>query len=363
MCSEHAAPIEEFVDDLRSGAYGLVDHFLLIRHGRVVVDEAFERDYEAISASVRPEEKIGVNTRDPQYDYDNTDFHPYHAGTRLHSLQSITKSLTSAALGIAVDEGLIPGVDVPVLPFFDGYEFDRSDPRKTAMSLHDLLTMRSGIDWQTEGGYQDITHSTVGLEDSAAWIQYVLDRPMDAEPGTVFEYNDGVTVLLGKIVRVATGQRVDQWAQERLFAPLGIGSSFWKITPDGEADSMGGLYLTAHDLARIGYLFLREGMWRDQRVLSEEWVRDSVTRHVTDIAPEDEGVKTGYGYQWWLPEGQADEPMAYFAGGFGGQRLTVIPAYDLVIVFNGWDIRADYGRPEQTFRSEVLPAALRAAAP
>lgn len=354
----NAAPIDRFVADLRSGDYGLVDHFLLIRHGRVVVDEKFERDYESIAESIRPDEKIGINRRDPQYDYDNTDFHPYYNGADMHSLQSVTKSITSAALGIAVDAGFIEGTDIAVLPFFEAYKFDKSDPRKAAISLQDLLTMRSGIDWNTEGGYQDSTHSSVGLENSNAWIQYVLDRPMDAEPGSVFEYNDGVAVLLGKIIRVATGKRVDQWAEEHLFAPIGIDTYFWKITPDGEADSMGGLYLSASDLARIGYLFLRKGIWQDERVVSEEWISQSITRHVADIEPESSEQNTGYGYQWWLPEHEADEPMSYLAIGFGGQRLTVIPEYDLVIVFNGWDIRGDYGRAERTFRREVLSTAV-----
>jgi len=353
-----AAPIDRFVADLRSGEFGLVDHFLLIRHGRVVVDERFERDYESIAQSIRPAEKIGINTHDPQYDYDNTNFHPYYDGTDMHSLQSVTKSVTSAALGIAVDAQLVDGVDVPALPFFEAHDFDRSDPRKTAISIRELLTMRSGIAWNTEGGYQDSTHSTVGLENSETWIQFVLDHPMDADPGTVFEYNDGATVLLGKIIRVATGKQVDQWAEERLFTPIGIDTYFWKITPDGEADSMGGLYLTAHDLARIGYLFLRRGLWQGQRVLSEEWIRQSITPHVADIEPENDAENTAYGYQWWLPAYKNDEAMAYLAGGFGGQRLTVIPQYDLVVVFNGWDIRADYGRAERFFREQVLPAAI-----
>ena len=107
----NAAPIERFVADLRSGDYGLVNHFLLIRHGRVVVDEKFERDYESIAESVRPDEKIGINKHDPQYDYDNTDFHPYYDGTDMHSLQSVTKSITSVALGIAVDAGFVEGTD------------------------------------------------------------------------------------------------------------------------------------------------------------------------------------------------------------------------------------------------------------
>ncbi|MGI9327522.1 MAG: serine hydrolase domain-containing protein, partial [Pseudomonadales bacterium] len=260
-------PIARFVEEIESGSYGLVDHFLLIRNGRVVVDERFTQDYEAVSAKVRPEERIGLNRRDPKYDYENVDYHPYYQGTDLHSLQSVSKSITSLALGIAVDKGHIEGVDAPVLPFFEAYEFDRSDPRKVAMTVKDLLTMRSGIDWNTEGDYTEPMNSSVGLENADKWIQFILDHPMDTDPGTSFEYNDGASVLLGKIVGVATGQRLDRWAVQHLFDPIGINEYFWKITPDGEMDSMGGLYLSAHDLARIGLLVLHDGMWADKSVV------------------------------------------------------------------------------------------------
>lgn len=233
------------------------------------------------AAIVDTSKKIGINTLDPQYDYENTDFHPYLGGTDLHSLQSVTKSVTSAALGLAVDAAYIEGVDLPILPFFGEYESDDSDTRKAAISLADLLTRRSGIDWNTEGGYQDSTHSTVGLENSTTWIQFVLDRPMDAMPGRVYEYNDGASVLLGKVVQNATGKRIDEWAAEHLFAPIGIDAYYWKITPDGEADSVGGLCLSAADLARLGYLFLRKGVWRGRRGLSEDWVRRSVPTTVS----------------------------------------------------------------------------------
>lgn len=353
------APVNQFVAELKAGKYGLVDQFLMIRNGRVVVDEKFPRDYAAVATAVKPEEKIGLNTRDPQYDYDHPDWHPYYNGTDMHSLQSVTKSVTSMALGLAIDMGYIESVNTPAMPYFKEYEHDLSDPRKNAMTIEDLLTMRSGIDWKTEGGYQDTTHSTVDLENSGQWIDFILQHPMDEDPGSTFEYNDGASVLLGKIVSVATGKRIDKWAENYLFAPLGVTSHYWKITPDGEADTEGGLFLSAHDLARIGYLFLRNGVWQGEQFLSVDWVNQSVTAHVVDVAPDNDEMNYSYGYQWWLPERAPDEPLFYSGLGFGGQRLTVIPDLDIIIVFNAWDIRNDYGVPEQTLRRKILPEALK----
>ena len=352
-------PIARFVEEIESGKYGLVDHFLLIRRGRVVVDEHFDRDYQALAAKVLPEERIGLNRRDPTYDYENVDYHPYYQGTKLHSLQSVTKSVTSLALGIAIDKGHIEGVGAPVLPFFDGYEFDKSDSRKAAMTVRDLLTMQSGIEWQAEGSFQDPETSTVSLENSDTWIRFILNHPMDTDPGTSFEYNDGASVLLGKIVGVATGQRLDKWTAQHLFDPIGIDEYFWKTTPDRETDSMGGLYLSPHDLARIGLLVLRDGMWAGQRVVSEDWLRLSTSSHVADTSPNDNNDNTGYAFQWWLPSGNTGDPRAVSAVGFGGQRLTIIPELDLIIVFNGWDLRGEYWAAEQALRTEVLPQAMQ----
>ncbi|GAC32341.1 beta-lactamase [Paraglaciecola polaris LMG 21857] len=351
--------LNRFVEQLKSDKYGRVNHFILIRNGRIVVDEKIKRDYTAIAANVSPEETIGLNTRNPIFGYEDAYYHPYYKGSDLHSLQSVTKSVTSIALGIAIDAGHIQGVNAPVSPYFEAYEFDKSDSRRASMTIKDLLTMQSGIEWQTEGDYQDPLNSTVALENADNWIQLILNHPMEREPGKFFEYNDGVSVLLGKIVREATGQRLDKWAEEHLFDPIGIESYYWKITPDGEVDSMGGLYLSAHDLARVGLLMLRNGKWKDKRVVSQSWVRQSTERHVIDRAPDDDESNAGYGYQWWLPNPVTADTVAFSAFGFGGQRLTVIPALDLVIVFNGWDLHVDYGAPERALRTEVLPDAVR----
>jgi len=344
-----SAAIDSLVADLASGDYGLVDAFLLIRNGKVVADHRFENNYDSIGAL--------YDTTDYQYNYDHPDWHPYLKGSDLHTMQSVTKSVTSAALGIAVDDGLISGVDVPVYPFFADYAPFTTDVRKDATTLEDFLTMRSGIDWITEGGYIDSEHTTIKLEASDEWIRFVLDHPTDTIPGAVFEYNDGVSVLLGKIVREATGQRIDDWARERLFGPIGIDEFHWKITPDGEADTEGGLYLTTHDLARVGYLFLREGMWQGEQIVSKEWVAASTAPLVADVAPGNTRQDPGYGYQWWIPD-QEDGRTTIFAGnGYGGQFVLVVPEQDIVAVFNGWNIHG--GGTRSTWRAlqdRILPA-------
>ncbi len=343
------AAIDALVNDIEAGTYGLIDHFTLIRHGRLVADYHFEQDYESIAAD--------YDTTNHQYNYDHPAWHPYYQNTDLHSLQSVTKSVTSVALGIAIDKGLIAGVETPALSFFDEYMPDMSDPRRGEMKLEDLLTMRSGIEWREDTPYTDPQNSCILMEASEEWVPFVLGYPMDADPGTVWEYNSGASVLLGKIVQVATGQRVDAWTQEQLFGPLGIEDFYWKITPSGEVDTECGLFLSAQDLARVGYLFLRGGMWGEERIVSEEWVRSSTSPIVADIRPDNGRDDSGYGYQWWVPDHDGVRTQVFAGNGYGGQFLLVAPDYDIVAVFNGWNIHG--GASPSTWRAlqeRIIPA-------
>ena len=347
------AAIDSLIADIDAGRYGLIDHFLLIRNGRVIADRRWdhaERYAELLAAQ--------ADTADHQYNYDHPAWHPYYRDTELHTLQSVTKSVTSVAFGIAVDEGRIPGVEAPAWPYFEAYGVDLADPRRAATSLEDFLTMRSGIDWAVPGQtYEDDTHPTSVLEASDEWIDYVVGRQVGTEPGARFDYNDGVSVLLGKIVRETTGQRLDEWAEERLFRPIGIDAYHWKITPDGEVDSEGGLYLSSHDLARIGYLMLRGGEWDGRRIVSREWVEASTSPIVPDVAPDNDRPDTGYGYQWWVPEQEDGETRVFAGNGYGGQFLHVVPEYDLISVFNGWTL---HEQPElfswTALQDRILPA-------
>ncbi|MHC4377631.1 MAG: serine hydrolase domain-containing protein [Planctomycetota bacterium] len=344
-----AAAIEAVVADMRSGSYGNFDHFLMVRHGKLVFDERFELDYEAIMTPYDP-------TSHP-YNYDHPDWHPYYQGSDLHTLQSVTKSVTSICIGIAMDEGFIPGgVETPAMSWFEAYEPDLSDPRRRDMTLEDLLTMRAGLEWNESIPYTDPANSCLQLEAADDWIQYVIDQPMREAPGTLFDYNSGASVLLGKIVREATGRRIDDYAREKLFEPLGITEFHWKETPQGEIDTEGGLYLRTHDLARIAQLFLQRGAWDGDQLVSEAWVTASTYPTVFDLAP-DQPSQQGYGYQWWVPDHTDGDVSMYMGSGYGGQFPIVFPKLDLVIVFNAWNTR---GQPEkniwQAVIEEILPA-------
>lgn len=345
-----ADAINELVEDIRAGKYGLVDHFLMIRNGRMVADHHFKHDYEKISADYDP--------ADEQYDYDHPNWHPYYQGTKLHSLQSVTKSITSIGIGIAIDEGHIPdGVDTPAMSFFKDYEHDLEDPRKQAMRLHDMLTMRSGIRWNEMTSYDDERNSCTQLESSEDWIQFVLDHPMREDPGTRFDYNSGVSVLIGKVVHVATGKRIDQYLEDKLFTPLGIKNYYWKKTPKGEIDTEGGLYLAPHDLARIAYLFLQNGQWDRKQIVSNDWVELSTSPIVDDVFPGNDRVDDGYGFQWWVDRQKNGKSVIYSGKGYGGQFPIVIPEHNLIIVFNAWNI---HGSPElstqQAVEDRIIPA-------
>jgi len=331
-----AKAIQGITDAIDRGVYGSVDHFLVIKNGRVIADHKYSVDYDEILSKSKNTKPISSQVIPEQYNYDDTRWHPFYNGTNLHTLQSVTKSITSAAFGIAIDEGLIKDVNQPIYPYFKNFKYDMSDPRKSEITIEDLLTMRTGIDWFTDGGYDNDKHSTVVMENSDNWLQYILDRPMDKKPGTSYEYNDGSSVLLGKILSEATGVRADEWAKKKLFTPIGIHNYKWKITPKGETDTEGGLYLSTYDLARVAYLFLREGQWKGKQIISKEWVQQSVSAIVDDINPDNDVVNPGYGYQWYSIG--KDGAEIYLGAGYGGQYIVVSPKFDIVMVFNSWSV-------------------------
>ena len=161
---------------------------------------------------------------------------------------------------------------------------------------------------------------------------------MRSVPGEEFEYNSGITVLLAHILLQATGKHADDYAVEHLFGPRGIDTFYWKKTPTGLVDTEGGLSLEPQDLAKFGYLYENNGIWNEQRILTEGWVAASMEPD-TEV-PDWPGK---YGYQWWLiPYEGEKQNWAYTGWGYGGQYLLVVPEYDLIAVFTGWNI---YDKP------------------
>jgi len=320
----------------------------------VVAEHSYRHDYRAASAAYD-------QTSHP-YNYYHPDWHPYVKDREPHTLQSVTKSVTSILIGIAIGRGEIAGVEAPALALLGERAFPDPDGRKAAITLADLLTMRAGIAWdESSFAYTDARNDCAQMEASQDWIQFVLDKPMAADPGTVWVYSSGVSQLLSGILRARTGETADVYAERHLFGPLGIRDYYWKETPDGLPDTEGGLYLAPRDLARIGQLVLQDGVWEGQRVLSEGWVRASTELAVDDVAPANGIPDWGYGYQWWLrkdvPTAGPGAPMRLIAGrGYGGQLLLIVPALDLVTVINGWDIFDRQPSSMALFLDRILPA-------
>ena len=316
-------------EEFSAGKHGYIDGMLVIRNGHIVYSKKYDQDYETPFK--------GTNTEPGQYNYYDPDWHPYYKETELHSMQSISKSITSAIVGIAIARGIIPDVNVKMSSYLGEFLTPDSDHRRENMTLEDVLTMRTGIKWdESTVPYTDLANSCAGMEQSQDWIQFVVSQPMAAEPGDIFVYNSGATMLLSQMIRKATGLEVDEYGQKYLFEPLGIKEYFWKRTPRGLTDTEGGLYLKPEDLAKIGYLFLKDGIWEGRRILPEGWVKESVTPRV-ELASS----KTRYGYKWWLlpyKEGK----YAITGLGYGGQRLIIIPEKELIAVFTGWNI---YDKP------------------
>ena len=355
-----SAPEDESVDgaalaaldsELDTGVYGNVDTVIVVRNGRVVADFRYDHDYVAASA--------GYEYEPHQYSYYNPDYHPFRQGSDLHTIQSISKSVTSILIGIAIHRGEIEGTDVAALSYLSDREIDDPDGVKATITLEDVLTMRPGFEWdEFTLPYTDPGNDAAQLEASEDWLQFVLDKPMAALPGDTFVYNSGNTMILSAILKATTGLEAGAYAEQHLFGPLGITDYYWKVTPDGLQDVEGGLYLRAEDLAKIGYLYLHDGIWEGERLVPEGWVASSSRPWVADTAPDNPDRNSGYGFQWWIMnDGSGDAPMQYGGQGYGGQTLAIVPELDLVVVINSWNIYAESYPPRSTIIDQVILAA------
>jgi CubicO group peptidase (beta-lactamase class C family) len=258
----------------------------------------------------------------------------------LHVLHSVTKTFTAALVGMAIADGKIPSVKARAMDWFPGEAIEARSESKDRMTLEDLLTMRSGLEWE-EGPSDRVFR----LRECAA--EAVLSQPMAAAPGTHWQYSSGNAQILAEIVRRATGKSPLAFATERLFGPLGIKDLRWLVDDGGTQYGGWGLFLRPRDLARFGQLYLQRGRWQGKQVVPEAWVVESTRARTATPWPGGD-----YGYQVWVPK---------FGGfvlrGYLGQEVFVFPEKDLVVVFtadlpsNRADVVAD-----QLVREYVLAA-------
>ena len=245
----------------------------------------------------------------------------YYRGMRPNedvNIKSASKTVLSALVGIALDEGHLESLDQPIAPFFPEHLGAEADPRKRQITLRDLLTMRAGLESTSFGNYG----AWVTSDD---WVRYALDQPLERPPGTDMIYSTGTSHLVSAILTKATGMSTKAYAQSRLFDPLGIAPPSWQQDPQGIYFGGNNLALSPRDLLTFGRLYLNDGRYGGQQVIPSDWVRTSMKRYVLDSY---RGFS--YGYFWWI--GAFAGIRTHFAWGYGGQYVFVVPGLDLVVV-------------------------------
>ncbi len=258
--------------------------------------------------------------------------------TQLHYLASVTKSVISALIGIAIDNGFIGSVDDSVIDFFPSYLIQNMDSRKESLTIEHLLTMTSGFEWdEWSTPYGSSNNSLTQMYESGNPVQFMLDIPIQDDPGSHWAYCSGGSHLLSAILQQSTGMSTYEFAMEFLFEPIGIEDAFWLIDSQGIYLGGGGLSLTPRDMARLGYLYLQNGQWNGDQVISENWIKQTFSP-IVDLTTYD-----AYSYLWWLSPALG----VTYASGLNGQRIYVFPDYNMVVVMT-----ADM--ENQTIETELL---------
>ena len=302
---------------IRRGDYGRIASVLIARHGRLAVEEYFDG----------------------------------WSADRPHTMQSVTKSVVSLLVGIAARAGAL-SIDDPAVAFFPGYApLANFDDRKAAMRVRDLLTMRTGLDWE-EDPYAGSPLQRLN-DCRCDWLRFVLDWRMREAPGARWEYVSGGVILLGGIVGAATGSRLDRFASARLFDPIGASGVSWVTgLPDSLPHGGGGLFLRPRDAAKLGHIVIDEGRWQGRTIVDAGWIQESTLRTARGLRVWG-GQPFDYASLWWLTSDGAD---IVTASGAQGQWIFASARHQLVMVSTG-DNADDRANAAVSFLfSHVLPA-------
>lgn len=317
---------------IKTGEFKKIGSVLIARHGQLVYEKYFEGD-----------------------------------ATTLRDTRSATKSITSLLVGLAIQDKKLSGVDAKILDLLPEHrnKLQNPDPRKEKITIEDLLTMSSPLecdDWN-DASRGNEEHMYL-IED---WAQFILDLPIRGRMrigetyekpkyGRYFSYCTGGVFILSEVLAKTTGSRADHYAEQKVFAPLGVSKEVWAYSPLGIPQTGGGLRLSSLDLLKIAQLYLDRGKWKGEQIISEEWVKASTTPHA-QISDQQE-----YGYLWWLQPfkaGQTSYP-AFFMSGNGGNKVLGFPTLDMAVVITSTNYNTR-GMHEQTERllTEYILAAIR----
>jgi CubicO group peptidase (beta-lactamase class C family) len=319
-----SALIERAVSDISRGKYEEVHSMLIFKDDRLVFEEYFTGH---------------------KYQWDAPDHHGELVTwdrSMLHEIMSDTKSITSTCIGIAIDKGFIESVHQSIFDYLPEHQHLNTDG-KDKITIEHLLTMTSGLEWdEWSAPLSSSNNDIVGIWFSDKDpITFILERPLVDEPGTSFTYSGGNMIVLGEIIKYATGMTIDEFSGKYLFEPLGIDSfDWWNRFENGVIETGGGLKLTPRDMAKFGVTFLNSGVWNGQQIISEQWVEKSAIAFPGNKGinvPGTDQRNTGYSYSWWTKtfSDSGKEIHMFYAGGWGGQKINVFPELNTVVVFTG----------------------------
>ena len=271
-----------------------------------------------------------------------------------HDLRSISKSVTSLLVGIALSEGKFPALDSSVFDAFPDYA-DLKTPEKARITFRDLLTMSAGLAWDENLPWNDPRNNEREMIMAADPFRYILSQPVAFPPGTVYAYSGGGTSLIGETLVRATGRPLRDYARDKLFQPIDAPDFEWlDAGVSGKLGAFGSLRLRPRDAAKLGRLLLTDGQWNGKQVIPAGWTAESIKPRING-----EGLFF-YGYQWWLGRSfRNGSELTWAAGvGLGGQRLYVVPSLDLVVMITAGHYRDGLQGtvPFGIFNRVVLPA-------
>ena len=335
------AMLEAMVDRLPAD-FDIVDSLAISFQGQLIFDETFRTE---------------LNQFDAWVDNENLD---------MHVMFSASKSLASLAIGIAIDQGVFSGVDVPFLTLFDYASYENWDERKNEILLEDVLTMRLGLAWnEWDPPYTSPDNQMlVFYETETDFTKSMLDLPMARGPGTAYSYNTPAIVSLGQAIENRAPLSLIDFGSTYALGPMNITDVEVFRTPTGLPDLGRGLFLTTRDFLKFGQLYANGGTWNGERIVSESWVEASVVPY-TEFGwrePEDFDWKlSGYGYQWWTGffEIGGQQIEAYAARGHGEQNLLVMPELDLVVAVYAHAFGIEEDEVNQVFAmvaNHIIPA-------
>ncbi len=314
--------IGQAAESILQDRYREVHSLLIFRGGKLVFEEYFKGH---------------------QFQYDTT----LHHGELVkwerdmpHPVMSVTKSVTSICVGIAIDKGFIKSQQQSIFDYLPEHQQFRADG-KEKITIEHLLTMTSGLEgneWLVP--YSNLKNDVLTIYLSEDPVTHILSKPLKHEPGRFFQYYGGSNFLLAEIIKNATQMDLEAFSAEHLFGPLGVTSQSWSRIGKNVVDGAGGLTMTPRDMVKIGVTFLNGGAWNGQQIVSKNWVGKSANpypgnRWLNDW--DDHSGMKGYAYSWWahsfVHEGEKID--MFYAAGWGGQYIMVLPAFDVVVVFTG----------------------------